>query len=80
MPGSGTLSFLLARVAERGHRLLLEFLEVRPLLQLDLRLGEGSGAALAMGVVSAALRLYREMATFESAEVTNSVAQEGAEK
>ena len=66
--------------AERGHKLLLEFLEVRPLLQLDLRLGEGTGSALAMGVVSAALRLYREMATFESAEVTNSVAEEGAEK
>ncbi len=79
-PAAAPYLFFSHESAERGHRLLLEFLEVRPLLQLDLRLGEGSGAALAMGVVSAALRLYREMATFESAEVTNSVAQEGAEK
>ena len=58
--------------AEQGHKLVLEFLEGRPLLRLDLRLGEGSGAALAMGVMSAALRLYREMATFESADVSES--------
>ncbi len=42
----------------------------RPLLSLDMRLGEGTEAALAVGVLEAALRLYREMATFESAAVS----------
>jgi len=56
---------------EPGHRLLLEHLELKPLLNLDLRLGEGTGAALAMHLVEAALRITREMATFTSAGVTN---------
>ena len=45
--------------AERGHRTLLQFLDVQPLLELDMRLGEGTGAALAMGLVDSAIRLYR---------------------
>lgn len=57
------------RSAERGHARMLEFLGARPLLDLDLRLGEGTGAALAMGVVASAMRLYREMATFAEAQV-----------
>lgn len=56
--------------AERGHRALLQFLNVRPLLDLDLRLGEGTGAALAIGLAQTALSLYRDMATFESAGVS----------
>ena len=76
-PASEPYFFFSHESAEQGHRLVLEFLEVRPLLQLDLRLGEGSGAALAMSVMSAALRLYREMATFESAEVSDA-AETGA--
>ena len=56
--------------AERGHRTLLEFLDARPLLELDMRLGEGTGAALAMGLVDSAIRLYREMATFDGAGVS----------
>jgi nicotinate-nucleotide--dimethylbenzimidazole phosphoribosyltransferase len=56
--------------AERAHRRLLERLGVRPLLDLDMRLGEGSGAAVALGVVRAALVLYTNMATFESAGVS----------
>ena len=57
--------------AERGHRGLLRFLDVRPLLDLDMRLGEGTGAALAMGLVDSAMRLYNEMATFDGAEVSS---------
>ena len=79
-PASEPYFFFSHESAEQGHRLVLEFLGVRPLLQLDLRLGEGSGAALGMGLVSAALRLYREMATFESAAVSDSTATEGEEK
>jgi nicotinate-nucleotide--dimethylbenzimidazole phosphoribosyltransferase len=56
---------------EPGHRRLLDHLELRPLLNLDLRLGEGTGAVLAMHLVEAALRIVREMATFRSAGVTS---------
>lgn len=55
---------------ERGHRRLLGVLEARPLLDLDLCLGEGTGAAIAMDLVSVAVRVYNEMATFESASVS----------
>lgn len=58
------------RSAEQGHRLLLEGLDAKPLLELEMRLGEGTGAALACGLVEAAVRVYLEMATFESAGVS----------
>lgn len=57
---------------EPGHRLILEHLDLRPLLNLDLRLGEGTGAVLAMHLVDAALRIVHDMATFTSAGVTSS--------
>lgn len=56
--------------AERAHRALLETLGVRPILDLGMRLGEGSGAAVSLGVLRAALVLYNNMATFESAGVS----------
>jgi nicotinate-nucleotide--dimethylbenzimidazole phosphoribosyltransferase len=56
--------------AEHAHRALLSHLDVRPLLDLDMRLGEGSGAALALPVIRAALALLTQMATFESAGVS----------
>ena len=58
------------RSVEAGHRLVLQALGARPLLDLDLRLGEGTGAALAMPLVDAALAIAAEMATFESAGVS----------
>lgn len=54
---------------ERGHRILLEELDVRPVLKLSMRLGEGTGACLAMGILDAAVRAYNEVATFEEARV-----------
>ena len=63
--------FLSHESAEPGHKVMAELLQVRPLLSLEMRLGEGTGAALAMGLIDSALRLYREMATFESASVSN---------
>ena len=56
--------------AERAHRAVLARLGVAPLLDLGMRLGEGSGAALAIPLVQAAAALLREMATFETAGVT----------
>ncbi|WP_431276327.1 nicotinate-nucleotide--dimethylbenzimidazole phosphoribosyltransferase [Variovorax ureilyticus] len=56
--------------AEPGHRLLLNFLGLQPLLQLDLRLGEGSGAALAWPLLESACHILRDMASFESAGVS----------
>ena len=57
--------------AEHAHRALLEHLRVQPLLDLGMRLGEGSGAALALSVVRAAVALFTEMATFEGAGVSD---------
>jgi nicotinate-nucleotide--dimethylbenzimidazole phosphoribosyltransferase len=60
------------RSVEPGHRHVLAALDARPLLELEMRLGEGTGAALAMHVVEAALRILREMATFADAGVSDS--------
>ncbi|MES1941059.1 nicotinate-nucleotide--dimethylbenzimidazole phosphoribosyltransferase [Salinisphaera sp. T5B8] len=60
------------RSAETGHAGVLARLEARPLLDLDMRLGEGSGAALALGVIADALALHADMATFDEAGVTSS--------
>lgn len=57
------------RSAEGGHQLVLRHLEARPLLDLDLRLGEGTGAALAIAIIQAGLAAYSGMATFASAGV-----------
>lgn len=55
---------------EPGHRVALAQLGLRPLISLDLRLGEGTGAVLAFPLVEAAGAILREMATFDSAGVT----------
>ena len=55
---------------EQGHRLILEKLGLFPLLDLQLRLGEGTGAVLAMSIIEAALRTHCEMATFADAGVS----------
>lgn len=57
------------RSEEPGHRLMLDALDVKPLLDLDLRLGEGSGALLALPLLRAACAMLNDMATFESAGV-----------
>ena len=58
------------RSQEPGHRVILDHLGLSPLLEFDLRLGEGTGAALATPIVEAAAAVLNEMATFEEAEVS----------
>ncbi|HEX3409462.1 MAG TPA: nicotinate-nucleotide--dimethylbenzimidazole phosphoribosyltransferase [Candidatus Binataceae bacterium] len=61
------------RSAEGGHALALQAMNVRAMFDLDMRLGEGSGAAIAMSIIEAALALFCEMATFESAGVSEKI-------
>lgn len=58
------------RSEEPGHQLLLEYLQLTPILALEMRLGEGSGAVLAMPILESAIALYSQMATFASAGVS----------
>jgi nicotinate-nucleotide--dimethylbenzimidazole phosphoribosyltransferase len=61
------------RSSEPGHNALLELIGQAPLLDLDMRLGEGTGAALAMPILEASAKLLNEMATFSSAGVSGAV-------
>ena len=61
------------RSQELGHGAVLEELGLQPLLDLELRLGEGTGGALALPIVRAAMRLLNDMATFEDAGVSGRV-------
>ena len=62
--------------AEPGHVRLLKIIGKRPLLDLDMRLGEGTGAALALGLVRAALACHNGMATFAEAKIESGIAPE----
>ena len=72
-PGLFDHLFFSHRSAEGGHALALEHFKLRPILDLDLRLGEGTGAALAMNVIECALDLLHNMATFAGAGVSGKV-------
>ena len=66
--------------AEAGHRALLEELNLKPILDLNMRLGEASGAATALLILRAALACHTGMATFAEAGVSDKPAEEGTEK
>jgi nicotinate-nucleotide--dimethylbenzimidazole phosphoribosyltransferase len=70
-PAAAGFLVLAHRSAEAGHRRVVEALGMEPLLDLGLRLGEGTGAALAMPLCDAAVRVLREMATFAGAGVSD---------
>jgi nicotinate-nucleotide--dimethylbenzimidazole phosphoribosyltransferase len=59
------------RGVEAGHQAVLEALDLVPLFDLGLRLGEGSGAVLALNLIHSAADIMRDMATFDSAGVAN---------
>jgi len=65
---------------ERGHRIMLDWLGMRPLLDLDLRLGEGTGAVLAFHLLDAACAILNEMATFAEAGVSEEIEKEEKEE
>ena len=69
-PASADYMLAAHHSVERGHRLALARLGKRPLLDLGLRLGEGTGAALAMCLVEASARILNEVATFAEAHVS----------
>lgn len=58
---------------EPGHRIIMEMLDLKPMLQMKMRLGEGTGAALAFHLIEAATRIIREMATFADAGVSGAI-------
>jgi nicotinate-nucleotide--dimethylbenzimidazole phosphoribosyltransferase len=66
------LGYLIAghRSEEPGHKILLDHLQLIPVLSLGMRLGEGTGSVLAMPVIESAIALYHQMATFSSAGVS----------
>jgi nicotinate-nucleotide--dimethylbenzimidazole phosphoribosyltransferase len=63
--------FFSHRSQEAGHKIFFREFGVAPILDLEMRLGEGTGAALAMSIIEASLKVYSEMATFDSAQVAN---------
>ncbi len=69
-PDTKDYIFAAHQSVEQGHRAQLKYLEQRPILDLDMRLGEGTGAVLAMNLIEAGLKIYLEMATFDGAQVT----------
>ena len=56
---------------ETGHRVMLKYLGLQPVLDLGMRLGEGSGGALAMGIIEGAIKIFTDMLTFDQAGVSN---------
>ena len=69
----GVVDFMLAShlSEEPGHKVMLTWLGVHPMLQINMRLGEGTGAALSFTLIDAALKIAREMATYDQAGVSD---------
>lgn len=72
-PASRDYMFAAHNSVEKGHRVMLEAMGLTPILDLGLRLGEGTGAALAMLMIEAGLKIYKEMATFQEAGVSDEI-------
>jgi len=72
-PKTADYMFAAHNSVEIGHRAMLDKLGLKPVLDLDLRLGEGTGSALAMLLIEAGLKIYKEMATFGEAGVSGEI-------
>ena len=70
-PSAGDYIFPSHRSTEPGHKIFFELLGYPPLFDLNMRLGEGTGALLAVNLIQSAIKIYKEMATFQSAGVSN---------
>ncbi len=70
-PNARDYLFIGHRSSEPGQKALIEYIGEQPLLDLSMRLGEGTGAALAMPIIVAAAKLLNEMATFAEAGVSD---------
>ena len=69
-PSAGDYIFPSHRSSEPGHKIFFELLGHPPLFDLNMRLGEGTGALLAVNLIQSAIKIYNEMATFQSAGVS----------
>ena len=58
---------------EKGHKIILDYMGLKPVLDLELRLGEGTGAALGMSIIEAGIKILTEMATFQNASVSGRI-------
>jgi nicotinate-nucleotide--dimethylbenzimidazole phosphoribosyltransferase len=72
-PKTGDYMFAAHNSVEIGHQAMLDKIGLKPILDLDLRLGEGTGAALAILLIEAGLKIYKEMATFGEAGVSDEI-------
>jgi nicotinate-nucleotide--dimethylbenzimidazole phosphoribosyltransferase len=70
-PAAADYLFVSHRSQEVGHGAMVEMLAIRPVLDLDMRLGEGTGAALAMNILDASAKVLKEIKTFQEAGVTD---------
>ena len=70
-PASATYLFAGHCSQEPGHKIMLSYLGLNPILDLGMRLGEGTGGALAMGIMEGAVRIFLDMLTFEEADVSD---------
>ncbi len=64
---------------ERGHKIVLDYMGLRPILDLNLRLGEGTGSALAINIIEAGTKILTQMATFQSASVSEKIDKHSGE-
>ncbi len=69
-PNTKDYMFAAHNSVEKGHKAILDKIGIKPILDLDLRLGEGTGAALALTIIEAGLKIYKEMATFDEAGIS----------
>lgn len=72
-PATRDYIFAAHNSVEKGHRVMLAAMGLTPILDLGLRLGEGTGGALAMLMIEGGLKMYKEMATFDEAGVSNEI-------